>query len=172
MSWQTYLYELQSCVLDLLVWISQVEVQKVKDLWFVNFTSADLIVLQLVPGVISTLVWCFGLFFLVIIFYSPDHQPFPPLTWYCKVGPTFQSWSPPSPPSLQSPSPLQPCSWLDWERGLPQLPPSLELVSPSCSHTLTLTGRHLQSWWGSWRWIYSNKYCSADGIYCYISISV
>ena len=56
MSWQTYLYELQSCVLDLLVWIPQVEVQKVKDLWFVNFTSADLIVLQLVPGVIFILV--------------------------------------------------------------------------------------------------------------------
>ena len=37
-------------MLDLLVGIPQVKVQKLKDLGFVDFTSTDLIVLQLVPS--------------------------------------------------------------------------------------------------------------------------
>ena len=65
----TNLYELQSRVLDLLVRIPQVKVQKVKDLWFVDFTSTDLIVLQLVPSVIYNLHFSgeWRLFFFVVI---------------------------------------------------------------------------------------------------------
>ena len=69
----TNLYELQSCVLDLLVRIPQVKVQKVKNLRFVDFTSTDLIMLQLVPSVLVNILvgsyYLLGLFFLIIIFY-------------------------------------------------------------------------------------------------------
>ena len=136
----TNLYELESGVLDLLVRITQVKVQKVKDLWFVDFTSTDLIVLQLVPSVwehfsleLRIVLPCY--YFLLTWPTLPLPSLPSALTWYCKVDPTFQSSYQSSLLFLGLPSPPQCWSWWDWGPGQPRPlpgPPSLEPVLPSC----------------------------------------